>query len=102
MKRLPILWNILPLSNLQDGINIDGEKLKDVRFADDVALCMEDTAQMERNLNIVNNESQNVELKIHGYKTKYMYMTNYKTDNDKVIERVIQYKYLGQIIQIIE
>ena len=79
-------------SNLQDVIIIDREKLKDLRFTDDVALCTEDTTQRERNLNILNNESQKVGLKTRIENTKYM--TNYKTDDikveDKVIERVTQ------------
>ena len=94
--------DIFKLSDLQKGINIDGEQLKDLRFADDVALCTEDTKQMERNLNILNANSKKVGLKIHKEKTKYM--TNYETTQqleveNKVIERVTQYKYLGQTIQ---
>jgi hypothetical protein len=94
--------DIFKTADLQSGINIDGEQLRDLRFADDVALCTEDTTQMETNLTILNEESKKVGLKIHKDKTKYM--TNYETTQqirmeDKAIEKVTQYKYLGQTIQ---
>ena len=38
-------------------INIDGEKLSDLRFADDVALTTENVKDMEHQLNTANEES---------------------------------------------
>ena len=43
----------------EKGVNIDGEKLLDLRFADDVALTTEDVKDMEHQLNTVNEESLN-------------------------------------------
>ena len=83
------------------GIDIDGEKLTDLRFADDVALTANFVKDMEIQLNILNQESKKVGLKIHRGKTKVM--TNYET-REKIeiesieIEKVDQYKYLGQTI----
>ena len=37
----------------EKGLNIDGEKLLDLRFADDVALTTEDVKYMEHQLNTV-------------------------------------------------
>ena len=41
----------------EKGINIDGEKLSNLRFADDVALTTEDVRDMEHQLITVNEES---------------------------------------------
>ena len=41
----------------EKGVNIDGEKLLDLRFADDVALTTEDVKDIEHQLNTVNEES---------------------------------------------
>ena len=60
------------------GIDIDGEKLTDLRFADDVALTTNSVKDMEIQLNIINQESKKIGLKIHRGKTKFM--TNYKTN----------------------
>ena len=84
----------------EKGINVDGEKLSDLRFADDVALTTEDVNNMEHQLNIVNEESLKNALKMHKGKIKFM--TNIDTkDNIQIdgteIEKVTNYTYLGQI-----
>ena len=57
-------------AQLEDkGKNIDGEKLSDPRFSEDVALTTEDVKDMEHHLNIMNEESLKVGLKIHKGKT---------------------------------
>ena len=55
----------------EKGIIIDGEKLSDLIFADDVALTTEDVKEMEHQLNIINEESLKTRLKIHKGKTKF-------------------------------
>ena len=80
-------------------INIDGEKLSNLRFADDVALTTEDVKDIEHHLNTVNEESLQIGLKIHNGKTKFM--TNIDTtDNIQIngtgTEKVTNYKYIGQ------
>ena len=85
----------------EKGINIDGEKLSNLRFADVVALTTEDVRDMEHQLIMVNEESLKIGLKIHKRKTKFM--TNIDTtDNIQIngteIEKVTNYKYLGQIL----
>ena len=47
----------------EKGINIDGEKLSDLKFADDVALTTEDVKDMEHQLNTVNKESLKIGLR---------------------------------------
>ena len=48
------------------GINIDGQKLSDVSFADDVARTTEDVTYMEHQLNTVNEDSLKIDLKIRN------------------------------------
>ena len=83
------------------GLNIDGEKLTDLRFADDVALITTSVKDMAVQLNELNQESKKIGLKIHKGKTKYM--TNFQSDEtivveNDVIEKVDRYKYLGQTV----
>ena len=53
-------------------INIDGEKLSNLRFADDVASTTGDVRDMEHQLITVKEESLKIGLKIHKGKTKFM------------------------------
>ena len=59
-------------------MNIDGEKLSDVRFADDVALTTEDVKDMEHLLNTVNKESLKTGLKIPNLRQILTQQTTYK------------------------
>ena len=54
------------------GINIDGERITDLRFADDVALLTHSVKDMETILNSLNEESRRIGLKIHKGKTQFM------------------------------
>ena len=85
----------------ENGININGEKLPNLRFADDVALTTEDVRDMEHQLITVNEESLKIGLKVHKGKTKFMTnidTTEYIQINRTEIEKVTSYKYLGQTI----
>ena len=87
--------------NQNEGINIDGEKLRYLAFADDIVLMTNDPRSIESMLQKLNNEADKVGLKIHTGKTQWM--TNQKTNqtiklNNNIISQVEEYKYLGQII----
>ena len=84
-------------------MNIDGEKLPNLRFTDDVALTTEDVKDMEHQLNTVNEYSVKIGLKIHKGKAKFM--TNIDTTdniqtNGTEIEKVTSYRYQGQTIAV--
>ena len=64
------MFNISELESR--GIEIDGEKLSDLRFGDDVALAPRTVEDIEAQLNILNEESKKVGLKIHRGNTKFM------------------------------
>ena len=83
--------------DLDKGINIDGETLTNLRFADDIALTTNNMTEMEEQLNRLNKKSKNIGLKMHKGKTKYM--TNFQNDQEihiesEKIEEVTNYKYL--------
>ena len=83
------------------GLDKDGERLTDLRFADDVALTTNTIEDMEQQLNILNEQSKRVGLKIHRGKTKFM--TNFaKTQKIEIdgieIEKAEHYEYLSQTI----
>ena len=85
--------------DLDKGLNIDGETLTNLRFADDVALTTNNMTEMEEQLNRLNKNSKNIGFKMHKGKTKYM--TNFQNDQEihiesEKIEEVTKYKYLGQ------
>ena len=76
-----------------------------MRFADDAGFLTATVRNMELQLNDLNRESKKIGLKIHKGKTKYM--TNFQTSNiikieNDEIEKVDQYKYLGQTVKLDE
>ncbi|GFO26778.1 endonuclease-reverse transcriptase [Plakobranchus ocellatus] len=86
-------------ADLEHGLNVDGETLTNLRFADDVALVTEKVENMEEQLNVLNNISLESGFKMHKGKTKYM--NNFESNKDitidkEKIEKVESYKYLGQ------
>ena len=50
-------------ADISEGVNVDGENLTNLRFADDVALFNETTRQMENHLNSLSSETLKVALK---------------------------------------
>ena len=94
-----VMEEVFKKAEISGGVNVDGENLSNLRFADDVALLNETSKQMEKHMNNLNSESMKVGLKIHKGKTKYM--TNYADNEDiligqQKIEKVTEFKYLGQ------
>ena len=97
--------SIFKKSNWQEmGINIDGEYVSNLRFADDISTTTESSEELQKMLNDLNRESIKVGLKMNRKKTKVMF-------NNKVPQKVIQiegetleevdeYIYLGQIIKL--
>ena len=67
-----VIEEIFKKADLDKGINIDGERLQNLRFADDVALVTKTTKEIEEHLNKLNTESNKCGLKIHKDKTKFM------------------------------
>lgn len=88
------------------GININGEKLNNLRFADDIVLTSEDPEEMKEMLEQIRTESLKVGLKMNIKKTKVMYNGNVQGPHlqgiqigNDTIERVDEYIYLGQKVK---
>ena len=60
-----VMEEVFKKTDISEGVNVDGENLTNLRFADDVAIFSEATKQMEKHLNSLNTESLKVGLKIH-------------------------------------
>ena len=88
------------------GISINGSKLSNLRFADDVTLIGEDLQELELSLNELSIESKQRGLKINMSKTKIL--RNKHVDQRQVliqgnkIEEAHSYIYLGQRISLME
>ncbi|KAK6061019.1 hypothetical protein COOONC_01316 [Cooperia oncophora] len=77
------------------GIEIDGERLQYLMFADDIVLIGSEPSALESSLNILSEASQSIGLVIHPGKTKWM-KNNYTNDyrlcmKGSVIEEVSSY-----------
>ena len=84
---MAVMEEVFKKAEISEGVNVEGENLSNLRFADDVALLNETTKQMEKHLNNLNSESLKVGLKIHKGKTKYM--TNHADSEDILIDQEI-------------
>ena len=80
-----VMEEVFKKGGISKGINVDGENLTNLQFADNVALFNETTKQMEKHLNSLNSESLKVGLKIHKGKIKYM--TNHADSEDILIDQ---------------
>lgn len=82
------------------GLNINGENLSHLRFADDIILFSDCPKTLESMLQQLSNESIKAGLSMNLTKTKIMSnSTNIEIKiNDEVIEYVQVYIYLGQLI----
>ncbi|GBP53124.1 Putative uncharacterized transposon-derived protein F52C9.6 [Eumeta japonica] len=85
----------------KNGLNINGENLNHLRFADDLILFSECPIKLERMLQQLSNQSIIAGLSMNTSKTKIMtnasHSNNIKVNMEK-IEYVDEYIYLGQLI----
>ena len=77
------------------GVKIDGEFLANLRFADDIFLCIETPQELQQMLQELSDESRRMGLKRNIAKTKVMVADNTHVNNVP-IENVQGYVYLGQ------
>lgn len=85
------------------GINIIGEKLSHLRFADDLILITNDLKEAQEMMSELNLASREVGLKINIGKTKFttnLVASENLTVNNLNIEQVYSYKYLGHEIRL--
>ena len=88
------------------GISINGKRLNNLRFADDVTLISEKLTELESCLNELSIESKKKGLKINMDKTKILSNSHVAPGvvkiGDNEIEQVNSYVYLGQRISLID
>lgn len=98
---IAILESIIRKLNWKNcGLNIDGNYLSHLRFADDLVLLSESSAQIKRMIHSLNTASKEVGLEMNLTKTMLMTNSTAKTisvDNEKLIF-TDKYTYLGKQI----
>ena len=86
------------------GINVDGEFIQNLRFADDIVLFSEKAEELQQMIQDLCRESLKAGLKINREKTKVMFNKNAISKVIKVegvtLEQVEKYNYLGQLIHV--
>lgn len=82
------------------GIPINGRRLTNIRFADDIVLFATSAKILREMLTEVNHQSMQVGLNMNTSKTKLMTNNEPKSISigGTIMEYVQEYKYLGQII----
>ena len=88
------------------GVSINGNKLPNLIFADDVTIIASDLEELEISLNGVSLASMQHDLKINMAKTKVL-LNKHVTQRPlivegSVIEEVQSYIYLGQRVSLVE
>ena len=92
------------LEDNRDGVIISGECIPAVRFADDKAMVSNSNAGLQRIMNDLNSTGRKYRMKINKGKTKVMRITHTTqrhikiTIDDKQVEVVTEFKYLGSMI----
>ena len=93
-------WAFRKLNWEKYGINIDGKRLNNLRFADDIVLVGQSREEIQKMVEELTTVSNQVGLQLNIAKTKYM--SNIPNENIKLgemeIEIVEEYTYLGRII----
>ncbi|CAG4942909.1 unnamed protein product [Parnassius apollo] len=86
------------------GININGEYITHLRFADDIVIMAESLEDLSIMLNDLNSASQRIGLKMNMDKTKIMFNVHVTpmpvVVGSTMLEVVDEYVYLGQIVRL--
>jgi hypothetical protein len=89
------------MDNIEEGVNVGGEIVRDVRFADDQGMIASTEAGLQKIMDKLNLTAKKYEMKINVAKTKAMVIS--KTGGKEVniqidgqpVEQVNTFKYLG-------
>jgi hypothetical protein len=92
------------MENVEEGVKIGGQLMKDVRFANDQGMVASSQNGLQIVMNALNKTANKYDMKIHIKKTKTMVVS--KHDNVLVdiridgqrLEQVKKFRYLGAII----
>jgi len=99
------LEEIFRRMKVQTGVNIDGETLSNLRFADDIILFGETERKLEELLNDLNKEGKKDGMNMNKKKTIVMCNEvareserNGVSVDGEMLEEVDMYKYLGRLL----
>jgi hypothetical protein len=90
------------LEDTEEGININGKVINNLRYADDTVLIAGSIEDLQKILNKVTTASENLGLNLNARKTKYMVIdkeqnpTNFLRLKNVPLEKVQKLTYLGQ------
>uniref|UniRef100_A0A914URA7 Reverse transcriptase domain-containing protein n=1 Tax=Plectus sambesii TaxID=2011161 RepID=A0A914URA7_9BILA len=94
------LEDVFQQMELTGGLNIDGQKLTHLRFAEDIVLIGDTIAAVQKMLNDLERNSKAVGLRMNCSKMKWMRNQHADADSIKVdddaLEEVSSHVYLGQ------
>jgi len=106
----PYLFNLIleammqeALKNIDFGVQVCGEPVNNLRFADDIDLITESHKKLQELTNKVSESSKWFDLKINAEKTKVMVVgqqsrdMNIKLENER-LEQVEDFTYLGSVM----
>jgi hypothetical protein len=84
------------------GLNVNGENIRNLRFADGIVLISTNSLELETMINQLNEESKKLGMKMNMKKTKVMFNKFTRQAEVQVngisIEKVDEYVYLGQLV----
>jgi hypothetical protein len=93
------------MEGLQEGITVGGNRIAEIRFADDQAIIADSEEGLRRIMNELDTTAEKYNMKINLKKTKVMQISKYGISNldiqirGKRLEQVVRFTYLGTIIQ---
>jgi hypothetical protein len=88
-----------------NGISFNGSNITNLRYADDAALVADTEKKLQKMMDKLNNTCKNYGMDINVKKTKVMVISNERKEkcavtlDDKILEQVSTYKYLGSWIK---
>ena len=106
----PILFNLYSewmtkeIEENTEGIKINGDIIRDCRYADDAAMLADTTEKLQKSVDILESVCTDYGMKINTKKTKVMAISKNGRAECKIkigrdiVEQVSQFKYLGSLL----
>ena len=92
------------LEEIEEGVRVGGELVKDVKFADDQGMVASTELGLQRQIDALNSTAKKYDMKINVKETKTMVVSkkggvsvNILIDGERV-EQVQKFKYLGAMM----
>src|SRR6476469_375080 len=94
------------LENVEKGVRVGGELIKDVKYADDQGMVANTEAGLQSLMDSLNTTAKHYDMKINIKKTKAMVVSRNGGERERVnitvegqsVEQVSKFRYLGSLI----